>query len=352
MKSACDNGSAKLRREGNGMARDTLQLQRAARRAELLLLAKPVFESVLARREQGRADAPPELIEVLAQELCSAREPDGSWQLSACRTAEQLLLLRELDPDGELLADLAAPSLSWLQRRLSVSRRDGAMDLSASVTLCTPLMHELGACVHAAPELLLVVPARIDLSALRLSNGTSFMSDIDARVAVCALTVAALLAWGIPSTAMQPHLRALERVALIEDEQRISLLSTNGNACLALALLAAEPAFRSEPGKALASVSRVLARAQRADGTWPNADFFFVLSAVQRAAGRTQLEAVLDRTLRRSAQQLALLQQPDGGWSRDRGAWSLLVGWRVLRAAAAAEVQAHAVADATLAVHS
>jgi hypothetical protein len=54
-----------------------------------------------------------------------------------------------------------------------------------------------------------------------------------------------------------------------------------------------------------------------------------------RAAQLPLLEPMLRDPLRRSAEQLALLQQADGGWARHNGAWSLLIGWRVLRAALA-----------------
>jgi hypothetical protein len=322
------------------MARDTLQ--RAADRAERLLLSRPVLESLLARRDlHGGGALSREFVELLARELCHAREPDGSWQLSACRTAEHLLLLRELDRDGALLP-FAAPGIEWLLHRLPTSRQNGSTEPCGSVTLCTPLMHELGVCVHAAPDLLLVVPARIELGGLRLANGAAFMSDIDARVAVCALSVAALLAWGVDPTALRAHLDALRRVAMLEDEQRISLLSTNGLACVVRALLASLSVSDDERTRAaLASACRVLARAQRADGTWPTGHLFYVLSVVIEAAAEPRLAGALDRALRRSAQQLALLQQPDGGWSRGGGTWSLLVGWRVLRAAAAAAGPAH-----------
>ena len=78
---------------------------------------------------------------------------------------------------------------------------------------------------------------------------------------------------------------------------------------------------------------RVLVRNQRGDGSWPSADLFFVLGVLARAAADPRFTSLLNATLERSAQQLALVQQPDGGWSRDRGSASLLVGWRVLRAA-------------------
>jgi hypothetical protein len=335
------------------MARDVVQ--RAVRRAEQRLLTSQVVESLQAQRELGLNSAMSrELIELAAREVCATREPDGSWQMSACRTAEHLLLLSELDADATL-HERVRPSVEWLRSRVArpavtaVTAVDGPAPANGTagphdgiaVAMCTPFLHNAMLCAHRAPELVGIVPARVNLAGLRLSNGAGFRSDVDGRVALCGLVVAALLTWNVPATTLRPQLAALERSAALEDEQKQQLFSTNGLACVALALLAVAVAERrpgedaAPPNRAVEGAFASLARLQRADGSWPRADLFFVLSVLVRAAQLPLLEPVLRDPLRRSAEQLALLQQADGGWARHSGAWSLLIGWRVLRAALA-----------------
>lgn len=320
------------------MARDTVR--RAQQQSEQLLLKLPVLENVIARRELfGGSGVPVSLTQELGRELCASRERDGSWQRSVTRTAEHLLLLRELDPDG-VVAETAQPGVEWLLDRVTnwraAARAGGGSAGTIAMTICTPLLHDVRLCVHAAPDLVSVVPTRADLSGLRLLNGAGFISDTDARVAACALAVTALLQWHVDAAALQPQLDALQRIAGLEEHQRVRLLSTNGSACVALALHAAAVAAHGDAQQASLAAERalrVLVRNQRGDGSWPSADLFFVLGVLARAAADPRFTSLLHATLERSAQQLALVQQPDGGWSRDRGSASLLVGWRVLRAA-------------------
>ncbi|CAN5632389.1 hypothetical protein BH23GEM9_BH23GEM9_05690 [soil metagenome] len=340
------------------MARETVQ--GAADRSERLLLSSPVLETLLARRDLGLdAGTASDLIMTVASELCSTREPDGCWQGSACRTAEYLLLLHELADGSDALDELARPSVEWLRRR--ITKASGApVPAGEAVPICTPLLHEIGLCAHRSPCLIGVVPARVDLAGLRLLNGSGVISDVDGRVAVSALAVAALLSWGGAMRELGHHVGELARITLLEDRQRMRVLSTNGMACVALALLAAEAATSADgagagarpgaspaagagiahardaaPASAVDRGVAVLVRTQRGDGSWPTADLFFVLSVLVRAAAVRRHAIAVDPALRRSASQLALLQQRDGGWSRDGGTWSLLVGWRVLRAATA-----------------
>jgi hypothetical protein len=316
------------------MSRDTLR--GAAGRAERLLLSMPVLESLLARRDLGHEpEATAELMAEVAHELCASRESDGSFQHSVSRTAEHLLLLRELDHDRRL-AELARPSVEWLRGRLRAAA--DAPSPRATGRLCTPLLHEYRVCSHHAQALLLVVPADVDLGIMRLLNGAAFTSDLDARVALASLSLAALISWDMSAAPWRQQVLTLHRVIALEEGRHGTIMSTNGLACVALALLAAAQVARPlefpEARAWFEAALQILVGRQRGDGTWPSADLFFVLSVIVQAAGVPALADVARAALRRPAQQLALLQQPDGGWSRSRGPWPLLIGWRVLLASA------------------
>jgi hypothetical protein len=316
------------------MSRDTLK--GAATRAERLLLSMPVLESLLARRDLGHEpDATAELMAEVAHELCASRESDGSFQRSVSRTAEHLLLLRELDHDGRL-TELVRPTVEWLRGRLQTAA--DAPSPRVPGRLCTPLLHEYRLCSHHAQALLLIVPADVDLGNTRLLNGAAFTSDLDARVALAALSLAALISWDTSATAWRKQVLTLRRVIALEEGRHGTIMSTNGLSCVALALLAsaqAADAFEFPEARAwFEAALQILVGRQRGDGTWPSADLFFVLSVIVQAAGVAALADVARAALRRPAQQLALLQQPNGGWSRSRGPWPLLIGWRVLLASA------------------
>jgi hypothetical protein len=299
-------------------------VQRALQRAEALLLEMPVVESLLARLELDDGSGEIHgLLNDVAAEICADREADGSWLGSVSRTAEQLLLLDELAITAESRA-LAEPSVGWLLQRLSVS-----VDPEHS---CTPQLHTLGLCTHVTSSFA-AVSMRADLEQLRLMHGSGFISDLDARVGVSALAVAALLRWGVPAAEVAAPVSALCHITRLEDRDRAGLLSTNSLACVAAAVLAAAPRV-PEAADSVLFAGQALARAQRGDGSWPTGELFFVLSVLVRFSAVAEAGQVVERQLRRSAQLLALMQQADGNWNRGSGSWPLLVGWRTLRAVA------------------
>jgi hypothetical protein len=302
-------------------------VQRALQRAEALLLEIPVVESLLARLELDDGSAEIQgLLSDVAAELCADREEDGSWLRSVSRTAELLLLLDELATTAESRA-LAEPSVRWLLQRMSVS-----VDPEHS---CTPQLHTLGLCTHVTSGFAAVSMSAADLTQLRLMHGSGFISDLDARVGVSALAVAALLRWAVPAAELAAPVSALCRITRLEDRDRAGVLSTNSLACVAAAILTAAPRVPEAADSVLAA-GQALARAQRGDGSWPTGELFFVLSVLVRFSAVAEAGKVVERQLRRSAQLLALMQQGDGNWNRSSGSWPLLVGWRTLRAVAGA----------------
>jgi hypothetical protein len=302
----------------------------AQARAESLLFGIPVVESVLASLDTGAAPELEPLLDELVAEVCAAREPDGSWQGSACRTAERLLLLAEL---ARTPASRARPrsSVEWLIQRQG-RMPDGEW--------CSDELHALQVCSHATPTFAAIASTRLDLAPLRLQHGAAFMSDVDARAAVTGLATAALLSWNAPRGATEPPLDALIRLVSADEHRRTQALSANGLACLALALVPAA-SLRSDAMAALGRTVLGLARAQRADGSWASGDLFFVLSVLVRLSAVAELHGLVQRQLRRSAELLVLLQQPDGNWSRS-DTWPLLIGWRTLRSVTAAAASGEA----------
>jgi hypothetical protein len=286
-------------------------LQRALLRADRLLLAMPVVESLLARCESGRLDAGGAAVAAAAaHELCAQREPDGSWQGSMCRTAEHLLLLHELAGALPDVRELAAPSVAWLHGR------------------------ELP-------------PPRVDMSALVLLGGAAFGGDADARIAAESLAVAALLAWGVDAETLRTRIAELARCARPGRHEHDGPVPASRLACIILALRGAIAAAARRPAglpagaagdaalhEAVRGAVLLLARAQRADGSWADGDLFLVLRALAGVAGDPALAPAAVGPLTRAAELLAMAQQRDGGWGRAACAESLLIGWRVLRAVA------------------
>lgn len=297
---------------------------RALERAEALLLRLPSIESLLARRLIDGADAvPDELLDELAEVLCGGREPDGSWQGSVCRTAEHLLLLSELGGTAPLHA-LASPSVEWLRQRLL---RPVPPDRG-----CTPELHRLRLCTHGTSVFAAVSTASGSLAGLRLLTGAGFTSDFDARVGAAALATAALVRWTGSTADLDEALSPLVRIVDLEPQERSATVSSDSLACIALALLAATGADHAGSRSALRRGVAALARAQRGDGSWVSGELFFILSVLTDAAREPECAEPATQQLRRTAELLTLMQQPDGSWSRRTGAWPLYVGWRALRA--------------------
>src|SRR5688500_8329694 len=100
-------------------------LESALRRTESYLLSAPIMEALFARREAGEESADDEqLTKELASELLEHQTAEGSWGSHVARTAEALLLLRELLPEKRR-HEAATRGIAWLRTRQNRPGRFG-----------------------------------------------------------------------------------------------------------------------------------------------------------------------------------------------------------------------------------
>ncbi len=266
----------------------------ALKRVDSLLLAMPVVEGVLARREAGRSTADDAgNLAALADELLEHQDADGSWKGDVGRTSEALLLL------GELLAE--TPTHERAQRGVDWLRLQDQPGIVGT-----------------------------DLAGHTLANGIRFLNDSDARAGLSALAVRASLRWSTDADHGARQIDALIRLA--EQAFRAGRPSAVGAATLmqVLAALAAAPRSAEVTGALRGALSR-LASTQRADGSWSGLEAFHVLDLLLMAIGRGYASPLFDSAIMRAAENLALTQRPNGSWGSPVDPYRLLIGWRALR---------------------
>ncbi len=284
-------------------------------RAEVRLLSLGTVESLLVHVDMGTATD--EEREYAAGAIEEAQRLDGSWQGSMLRTAEAMLLLRELR-DGRR-NNAVDRAIEWINDRTNCGGRFGDG--------CEDGMHALSLCHHAVSGFHAPAPRAVSLASLVLADGSSLGSDRDARIAVSALASAALFGFGEDSAQLRLQVDGLERIIEHTATGRFELSAT-ALVCITRCLIAA-PTGVGAAGRV--SALNQLAHLQRADGSWPGLDLFLVLGVLAYATARGLAPLIVRSTLQNAAGMLFLMQQPDGGWGRDTGAWQLLAGWRCLR---------------------
>lgn len=293
----------------------------ALTRLERLLFAAPVVEGFIARREAGLIESgDAETATALVVELMSHQGSNGSWGDSLAATAEALLLMADLEPFETNSDDSISRALTWLRGR---QRAPGSF-----ADLCTDEAHAIAVCPHFTTGFYSPGPRTRSFAFTTLSNGTVFPSDDDARLAMSALALRAILIYRQPAIDDLLHLDALLRLttAIFRGETVVSMPAT----VAILMTMTQAPRSLGHLTTLHGALSR-LAGLQRADGTWPGTDMFHVAEALLLAQRAGYGSPLFDAALQRTARMLALTQQADGSWGNDAGGYRLLTGWRLLR---------------------
>jgi hypothetical protein len=284
---------------------------------ETLFLRMPVLEAARARFQRGTAASYER--ETIVATVFENQRADGSWGGSLLRTAEALLLLKELRSDRTFDVTRA---IAWIYDRQNAEGRFG--------DACDDTAHRAALCHHFASGFFAPAPPWVVLDGIRLDGGYSLGMDRDARAGVSALACSALLEWGEPEDRLRVHVDACNRIVDQVAAGRASL-STAAYCCVLKTLLSARPTgdYLSAVGAGL----DFLVRSQRADGTWPGADMFLVLQTIASACERGHATPRVLSALRRSASIIDLMQavgtSPAQHPVTPRQAW---VAWRVMNA--------------------
>lgn len=297
----------------------------ALARAEQRLFCAPMLEAFIARREAGcltAADAG--AADDLAHELIAHQSTDGSWGGHLGLTAEALLLLTDLRPFEADVSAAVERGVAWIGGRRSLP--------GAWSDACTPDRHANGLCRHFAGGFFSPGARAFSFAGTTLASGARLEGDDDARLALSALALRAVLDQRSPTRDDVLHIDALRRIAdlLLREQTRIGIPA----AVTVLATLARVPRSAGHLTTVHGAFSR-LAGSQRADGSWPGAEMFHVADALLQAVRSGYGSPVFDSALARTAQLLILTQQADGSWGSDAGPYRLLTGWRTLRYVAA-----------------
>jgi hypothetical protein len=300
----------------------TAPVTEALAKAETRLFDMPVLESFIARREAARAtEGAAETANALVHELLSHQSANGSWGGSLVLTAEALLLLRDLRPFDADARESVGRSLEWLRVR---QRAPGSWS-----DVCSPDRHAAALCHHFAAGFFSPGPrTSASFAGTVLATGAQLPTDDDARLAISALALRAVLDYRPPSQDDLLQIEALRRVSafLFRDRTGISTPA----AVTVLATLARAPRTPGHVAVVHGALSR-LAGLQRGDGSWPGAEMFHVADALLVAVENGYGSPLFDAAITRSAEMLVLTQQPDGSWGSDAGPYRLLTGWRTLR---------------------
>ena len=292
----------------------------ALQRVEELLFRMQVLEAFIARREAGGSSDDVETAGALVRELLEHQGANGSWGSSLQHTAEALLLLADLQPFDADVGGRIAAAVSWLRQR---QRAPGAFP-----DRCSSETHAGGLCHHFAGGFFSPGPTTVSFAGATLSTGVSFPSDDDARLALSALALRAVLNFASPSIDDSLQLEALMRIAerLFREHTGVSIPAS----VTLLAALARAPRSAAQMTVVHGAFSR-LAGAQRADGSWPGAEPFHVAEAFLFAVESGYGSPAFDSAISRTAQMLLLSQQPDGSWGHGAEPYRLLTAWRTLR---------------------
>ncbi|HEX7051072.1 MAG TPA: hypothetical protein VF188_12765 [Longimicrobiales bacterium] len=301
-------------------------LKRALRRTEEGFLAAPGAEPLLARREAGRARADDAALAAdYAEELRSRQLPGGSWDEDLVVTAESLELLLELEaPAPGAEPDAAVKSaLDWLRRRQGGPGRFGDG--------CTPERHALGACNHFLGGFF--APGRD--GAVMLGCGAVLPAGPAALLGASCVALRSLLRCRVAGPDVVLHLEGLDRLLRLDPRDVPELVPPDVVPVALSALLAAPPT--PETDELLSRGLDRLVRSQRADGSWPDLDAFYILEILLAAASAGRGSEALDAAVRRGAGMLAVTQHADGTWDREPATRRTRIGWRALHYAVALE---------------
>lgn len=300
---------------------DRAAIARALDRLEESFLQRDDAEAIVARAEAGTPA--PEDAERVAKCLDGLEAWfDGEEDRDLVERAEALLLY------GELLA--LAPSRvpgPGAQRTLSELRGSRGAP-SRYGEGCTPERHRLGLCHHTLAGFF--GPGHDGEIVLR--NGAVIPAGNAARLVASCIALRALIRFGDSGTDTWLHLEGLRHLLALDPRELGALLPLEALPAI-LSALAEGPLETEEHRRAAEDVlTRVLLR-QRADGSWPELDTFYVLEALLDAHRARLGDERLDAAIRRAAGLLALSQQPDGHWEHDHNPHRTRVGWRALRQA-------------------
>lgn len=297
------------------------QLIDALTRAEQLLFATPAIESFIARHEAGHLHAAESAAAtVLTGPLIAAQAADGSWGASLLHTAEDTLLLHALRASEADAPVAIARAAGWLRSR------QGAP--GSYVDRCTPDLHGASLCHHFAAGFFSPGPRSESFAGTCLSGGVHFESDDDARLALSALGLRALLVTGPAARDDLLQIDALCRLA----EHFFTPESRAGNAAALNVLAALTHAPRTDRIADVAHKALLrLTGQQRGDGSWVDSDPFHVGEVLLMAHAAGFDTAAVAAAIERTASLLVLTQQPNGSWSNDVVPLQLLTSWRVLR---------------------
>jgi hypothetical protein len=303
-------------------------VKRALARTEERLFCSKTIEGLLARREAGcPLPADEDDLASLAAELRRAQAPDGSWGGSLLQTAESLLWLADLlEAAGRPLVDpAAARALAWLKTRRGAPGRFGDG--------CTPRDHELGFCHHFLGGFFAPGPSESSLGGLELACGVRIERDAFARLVASTVALQSSLRWGVRGPDVELHLDGLRRIVRLWERWENCIFPQSVLLAASAALLDAEPpnGHGNAPDETILRAIACIAGAQRADGSWPDADVFQVLDVLHAAAARGYLMREVVAAIRRGAELLAFSQQEDGTWDGRRAVpRRTLIGWRTL----------------------
>jgi hypothetical protein len=303
-------------------------LNAALAQTERFLLAAPVLEALLARRE-AHQEAPEdaETAELLMTELFTFQLQDGSFDGSLVRTMEALLLLGALQPT--LTRDERCDNaVAWMlqQRDLPGQFAEG----------CNATTHQLRICSHFLAGFFSPGSPDTSLEGLVFSNGLRFQSDEDARLGCSARALRACLRWSG---------RISEHIGLIGGLEKIATMTfrpvyrdTLGSAaCLeVIAALLILPHSEEHTPIVQSALSRLVAL-QRADGSWPELEVTHVAEVLLSSLTHDYSSPAIHAALKRAAELLVLTQRENGSWSTAPDPHRTYISWRVLRQVAEAE---------------
>ena len=290
---------------------------RALERSSRNLFGSRSAEAALAARDTGEPDPAAEAAEV--EELRAAQSEDGSWGGDLVRTAESVLLLHELG--GESAAESARRGIGWLRAQQDLPGRFAEG--------CDSERHALGICHHFASGFFAAAPPGVPVSGITLANGARIEEDLPARLAASSLALQAVLLWGVGSSAVTLHLDALYRLIAQRSGWADPLAPPAVFMVMTGAVLRAPRG--ADADEALARALELITRAQRADGTWPEADSFQALELLLAVRDAQRADAAVDGAIRRVARLLASSQQRDGSWGRETGPRRTYAAWRAMR---------------------
>jgi hypothetical protein len=248
--------------------------------------------------------------------ILAGRAPDGSWAGELDSTAAALLLLADVDPAAQRrgVARAVQEGVAWVQSKRGTEGRYGEG--------CDAARHAEGLCHHFLGGF------------FGFGHGVPSSPLAESRLIASCEALRALLRWRPPAGDDALHLDGARM--LLERWTRWDERPPRPAGYLAaLGLIVSAPRDPARDAAAEHALG-IVSRAQRGDGSWPDADPFAVLEVVDLAFRGERRGAPLSSMLERGAGLLAATQNEQGGWGRGAPHADLLTAWRTLRRAAGA----------------